>query len=77
MARAQYSRIGLVTDGLKSGHVWLNGHNLGERPQSLLMYMPECWLNDGANDLVVFDLYGAKPAQAKLQTFESFSAASV
>ena len=65
--------IGLVTDGLKSGNVWLNGHNLGECPQTVLMYMPECWLKDGANDLVVFDMSGAKPDQVKLATYETFS----
>jgi hypothetical protein len=57
--------IGLVTAGLKDGHVWLNGHNLGECPQKVPMYMPECWIKDGANDLVIFDLAGAKPDQVK------------
>ena len=27
--------VGLDTAGLKAGHVWLNGHNLGESPQDL------------------------------------------
>jgi beta-galactosidase len=67
--------IGLVTDGLKSGHVWLNGHNLGECPQAALMYMPEVWLKEGANDLVVFDMTGAKPDQVKLASYETFSVA--
>jgi beta-galactosidase len=68
--------IGLVTTGLTAGHVWLNGHNLGECPQKVLMYMPECWIKDGANDLVIFDLSGAKPDQVKLSRFESFALAS-
>ncbi len=67
--------IGLVTDGLTSGHVWLNGHNLGECPQTVLMYMPECWLKEGSNDLVVFDMSGAKPEHLKLATYETFSVA--
>ena len=67
--------IGLGTAGLTAGHVWLNGHNLGECPQKVLMYLPECWLKDGANDLVVFDLAGAKPDQVQLSRFESFALA--
>ena len=68
--------VGLLTAGLKSGHVWLNGHNLGECPQKVPMYLPECWLRDGANDLVIFDLYGAKPDQAKLSRYEAFAVAA-
>ncbi len=67
--------IGLITDGLKAGHVWLNGHNLGECPQTVLMYMPECWLKEGKNDLVIFDLYGAKPEKIQLARYEAFSIA--
>ena len=59
---AMRETLGLVTDGLKAGHVWLNGHNLGECPQKVPMYLPECWLKDGANDLVIFDFHGATPA---------------
>ena len=67
--------IGLETNGLTAGHVWLNGHNLGECPQKVLTYMPECWLKNGANDLVILDLAGAKPDQVKLSRFESFALA--
>ncbi len=64
--------IGLLTDGLKAGHVWLNGHNLGESrsPQNYPLYMPECWLKEGDNDLVVFDLYGSRPDKLHLDRFE-------
>jgi hypothetical protein len=65
--------IGLLTTGLTAGHVWLNGHNVGECPQKVLMYLPECWLIDGANELVIFDLEGAKPDQVQLSRFESFA----
>ena len=37
------------------------------------MYMPECWIKEGANDLVVFDIYGNKPDQLKLTRYEAFS----
>jgi beta-galactosidase len=65
--------IGLVTAGLTSGQVWLNGHNLGECPQKVLMYLPECWIKDGANDLVILDLAGAKPDQVALNRYEAFA----
>lgn len=65
--------MGLITTGLKSGSIWLNGHNLGESPQNYPMYMPECWLKNGDNDLVVFDLYGNKPDQVYLSRYEDFS----
>ena len=63
--------LGLVTDGLKAGSVWLNGHNLGESrsPQNYPLYMPECWLKEGDNDLIIFDLYGNKPDQVHLDRF--------
>ena len=61
--------LGLQTDGLRSGHVWLNGHNLGECPQKVPLYLPECWLKDGDNDLVVFDLYGSNPEKVKLTRY--------
>ncbi len=65
--------LGLLTDGLHSGHAWLNGHNLGECPQKVPLYLPECWLKDGGNDLVIFDLYGNKPDTLKLARKEAFA----
>jgi beta-galactosidase len=66
--------IGLITkDVLKAGHVWLNGHNLGETPQLYPHYLPECWLKEGANDLVVFDLYGTQPDKLQIVPYEAFS----
>ena len=59
----------LTTQGLKSGSLWLNGHNLGECPQKAPIYLPECWLNEGNNDLVVFDLHGAKPDQVQIMRY--------
>jgi beta-galactosidase len=44
--------------GYGKGFVFLNGHNLGKYwfigPQQTL-YIPACWLNKGANHIVVFD----------------------
>jgi len=71
-----WETIGLASTGLKSGHIWLNGHNLGESPQKVPMYMPECWLKDGVNELVVFDTHGAKPGEVKLQRYEIRQAAA-
>ncbi len=63
--------LGLSTEGLRTGHVWLNGHNLGECPQNVPLYMPECWLRDGSNDLVIFDLYGNRPDRIKISRYEA------
>ena len=73
----QWETVGLITTGLKAGHVWLNGHNLGECPQQVPLYMPEVWLKKGTNDLVVLDIWGAKPDQIKLQRYESRQAIPV
>ena len=51
-----------TTKGLSRGTMWLNGHNLGRYPEKIKapgMYLPECWLQDGANTLTVFDEDGA------------------
>jgi beta-galactosidase len=44
--------------GLGHGSVWVNGHNLGRYPEKLDMkslYIPECWLKPGLNQVVVYD----------------------
>ena len=48
-------------------------NNLGEAPQDKSMYMPECWLKDRANEVVVFDLYGQNPAGLKLIRYDSLT----
>jgi beta-galactosidase len=48
--------------GLGHGSVWVNGHNLGRYPEKLDMkslYIPECWLKSGLNQLVVYDEDGS------------------
>jgi beta-galactosidase len=55
--------------GLSRGFVWLNGHNLGRYPEKTRapgLYLPECWLKPGANQLVVFDEEGNAPAQVHI-----------
>jgi hypothetical protein len=75
-APGTFQTVGLDTAGLKAGHVWLNGHNLGESPQTYPLYMPECWIKEGANNLVVLDIYGNKPDQLKLTRYEAFAVSS-
>ena len=58
---------------IKSGNIWLNGHNIGEVPQNEPIYMPECWIGDGANDLVVFDMFGRSPQNIQVMRYDGFS----
>jgi len=67
----QREPVGLVTTGLNPGQVWFNGHNLGATPQKVPLYMPECWLKDGDNELVVFAAKGQKPAAVRLERYET------
>ncbi len=55
--------------GLSRGTMWINGHNLGRYPEKIKidgLYLPECWLKDGANTLVVFDEEGSSSDPVKL-----------
>lgn len=71
ITRPSVGRILRATNqGLTRGTMWLNGHNLGRYPEKIKvngLYLPECWLNDGANTLVVFDEEGAAPAAVTLE----------
>ena len=52
------------TRRLTFGAAWLNGKALGRYPEKIPvngLYLPECWLKDGENTLVVFDEQGADP----------------
>jgi beta-galactosidase len=61
--------------GLSRGSLFLNGHNLGRYPDTVLrdgkplpLYLPECWLDpSGKNTLAVFDEEGNAPTQAHLE----------
>jgi hypothetical protein len=60
----------LVTKSLSRGTAWLNGHNLGRYPEKIRcpgIYLPECWLKNGENTLVIFDETGASPGEVKLE----------
>jgi beta-galactosidase len=56
--------------GLSRGSIWLNGHNLGRYPEKIpglnTVYLPECWIKAGANELGIFDEKGASPSQVKI-----------
>jgi len=51
-------------EGLSHGFVFINGHNIGGYPERIpikSMYIPECWLKEGQNSIVVYDQYGNRP----------------
>lgn len=56
-------------EGLGHGSVWVNGHNLGRYPEKIpinSLYIPECWLKAGENDIVVYDEDGKTPGKIKI-----------
>lgn len=60
----------VVTKGLGHGSVWVNGHNLGRYPEKIPingLYIPECWLKTGNNELVIYDEDGKKPLQVTVE----------
>lgn len=71
-------RAWLDTSGLSKGQAFINGHNLGRYftatidggsvgPQKEL-YVPEVWLEDRDNELLIFDEHGLAPHKTKLRT---------
>jgi beta-galactosidase len=57
-------------EGLSHGFIWVNGHNLGRYPEVIPidgLYVPECWLNKGQNEVIIFDEYGKSPAKVKIK----------
>ena len=66
----------VATTGLGHGSVWVNGYNLGRHPEKTPVpgiYVPECWLHEGDNTLVVYDEDGKTPQHITLQTEEAAS----
>lgn len=66
--------------GLSRGFVWLNGHNLGRYPEKLRvdgLYLPEPWIQRGANSLVIFDEEGNSPSNVKIVVEAAASRVSV
>lgn len=56
-------------EGLGHGSVYVNGHNIGRYPELIpvqSMYLPECWLREGRNTLVIFDEDGNAPTKVSL-----------
>ena len=65
-----YPVIRVSLKGMSSGFVWLNGHNLGHYPEKVPVdgiHLPECWLNRGANSLIIFDDEGSRPDGVSLR----------
>ena len=62
--------VGLKTNGMSTGSVWINGHNIGRFTGSTLLYVPECWLT-ADNSIVVYDATGNSPAGVQLQYIET------
>ncbi|SEN58501.1 beta-galactosidase [Mucilaginibacter gossypiicola] len=61
-------------EGLGHGSVWVNGHNLGRYPEKLdvkSLYIPECWLKTGLNQLVVYDEDGNSINQTRIVAEEA------
>jgi len=59
------------TDGLSYGSVWVNGHNLGRYPEkigNIGMYIPECWLKVGINQVVIYDENGSRPDKVSIRS---------
>ncbi|HEV2474773.1 MAG TPA: hypothetical protein VGS41_19000, partial [Chthonomonadales bacterium] len=58
-----------VPQDLSQGFVWLNRHCLGRYPEKTPvggMYLPECWIREGSNRLIVYDEEGRSPARTHL-----------
>ena len=54
---------------LTGGYMWLNGHNLGHYPDTVMpmgVYIPSCYLQSGTNTLTVSDEEGKSPAHTHL-----------
>jgi beta-galactosidase len=54
---------------LGHGSVWVNGHNIGRYPEKInvsSLYIPECWLKSGLNQLVIYDEEGKQPNQTMI-----------
>lgn len=60
----------LKTRGLSRGSAYLNGHNLGRYPEKVPvngMYLPENWLQKGANTIEIFDEAGNTPMAVAIE----------
>jgi len=49
------------------GSIWVNGYNIGRYPEKIAtpgLYIPECWLKNGMNELLIYDEDGQPPVDA-------------
>lgn len=56
-------------DGMGHGSVWINGHNLGRYPEKIGdigLYIPEPWLKEGQNEIMIYDEDGKNPGKVKI-----------
>lgn len=58
--------VGRSTEGLSSGSVWVNGHNIGRFSGDSLLYIPEGWLTTD-NILVIYDESENLPSDVHFQ----------
>jgi beta-galactosidase len=57
-------------EGLGHGSIWVNGHNLGRYPEKVpvkSLYIPECWLVKGDNNIVIYDEDGNRPDKISIR----------
>jgi len=57
-------------EGLSHGFIFVNGHNIGGYPERVpinSLYIPECWLKDGKNTIIIYDQYGNRPDKIEIQ----------
>ena len=61
-------RVNITSMG--HGSIWVNGHNLGRYPEKIKvfgLYIPEVWLKEGENSIVVYDEDGTHPGNITIQ----------
>lgn len=59
----------ITFDGLSHGFIFINGHNIGGYPERVpikSLYIPESWLKDGENTVVIYDEYGNRPDKVQI-----------
>ena len=66
----------VIPTGLGHGSVWVNGHNLGRYPEKIPvngLYIPECWLRKGFNELLIYEEDGRDARQVTVEAEEGAS----
>ncbi len=61
-------RVNITSMG--HGSVWVNGHNLGRYPEKIKifgLYIPEVWLKEGENSIVIYDEDGTNPGKVTIE----------